>query len=165
MLFIALLLFQLTPVRAAAPPRAFSSSVAARDTISQMEKRAFELVNDERKREGLPRLVWSDKLAGLARGHSKEMAEFGYVNHMDREGREVAERARDAGITGWRALGENIAFNRGYRTPIEEAVVGWMNSPHHRDNILSDLWIEGGIGIAVSPNGGYYLTQVFYKGR
>lgn len=167
MILTALLLFQFAvPMRAATAnviqPTAFALS---RDSIRQMERRAFDLVNREREKKGLTALKWSDDLADVARKHSEEMAKFRYVEHTDREGREVAERARDAGLIDWRAIGENIAYNNGYQTPVDQAVAGWMTSEHHRDNILSDLWGETGIGVAVNSKGGYYFTQVFYGKR
>src|SRR4051794_7815025 len=113
MILTAILLFQFAfHFRGVAEgPPVPPSPAFAFDSLKQMERLAFDLVNRERSRQGLSALRWSDKLAALARSHSEEMAKFKYVDHTDREGRQVADRARDALIIGWRALGENIAYN------------------------------------------------------
>ena len=45
---------------------------------------------------------------------------------------------------------------------IDDAVVGWMNSPGHRKNILTADYNEAGIGIA-EINNYFFITQVFIK--
>ncbi|MEI8361469.1 MAG: CAP domain-containing protein [bacterium] len=43
-----------------------------------------------------------------------------------------------------------------------DSVVGWMNSPGHRKNILNGTYDEAGVGIS-EVNGYYIITQVFIK--
>jgi uncharacterized protein YkwD len=45
-------------------------------------------------------------------------------------------------------------------TIAQQAVDGWMDSPGHRENILSGYHSEG-IGIAITPEGKVYVTQNF----
>lgn len=73
----------------------------------------------------------------------------------------INNRADSVGLSKWRSIGENIAYNRGYANPLEFAVEGWMKSPAHRDNILNNRWQESGIGIAILADGTYFFTQVF----
>jgi uncharacterized protein YkwD len=75
----------------------------------------------------------------------------------------VNDRADAGGVHKWKAIGENIAFNQGYKNPIEFAVERWMKSTGHRENILNDRWKESGIGIAITADGAYYFTQVFIE--
>jgi len=166
MLLIALLFFQFTAPFHSNIPQPSSRPLSSTDgSIRQMERSAFDLVNRERLNKGLAPLIWSDELAVIAREHSDEMAKFFYMDHTDREGRDVAGRAHDAGKDDWRSIGENLAYNSGYAAPVEHAVAGWMTSPHHRENILSGVWSQTGIGISVNSQGGYYFTQVFYSIR
>ncbi len=59
----------------------------------------------------------------------------------------------------WQALAENIAA--GQRTP-ESAMEGWMNSPDHKHNILSDSYWEIGVGFFEgSGEYRYYWDQNF----
>jgi uncharacterized protein YkwD len=40
-------------------------------------------------------------------------------------------------------------------------VSGWMNSTEHRENILNPHYEQEGIGIAISPDDGVYITENF----
>lgn len=127
----------------------------------RLEKKVFELINNERADNNLPELDWSDEVAEIARLHSENMANFKFFSHKDLDGWMVNDRADALGISKWRAIGENIAFNRGYNNPAESAVGRWMQSASHRENLLSDRWKESGIGIAIAEDGTYYFTEVF----
>ena len=129
--------------------------------VSAAEREAFDLINKKRGDVGLEPLVWNDQLAALAREHSADMAEFKYFSHKGTDGTMVDARADKFGITNWSAIGENIAFNRGYTDAPSFAVTCWMESPGHRQNILDKRWNQTGIGAAILPDGTYYFTQVF----
>lgn len=125
------------------------------------EKMAFDLLNAQRISRGLPELAWSDQVAAVARHHSENMAKGNFFSHQDLEGQLVDDRAARAGLTDWLAIGENIAFVKGFKDPCQTAVENWMKSNAHRENLLSDRWKESAIGVAVTPDGTYYFTQVF----
>lgn len=127
----------------------------------RLEREVFDLINEQRLRANLKPLEWSDEVAEMARLHSENMANFSFFSHTDLNGLMVNDRADALGIKKWRAIGENIAYNRGYENPAASAVERWMQSPGHRDNLLNNRWKESGIGIAVTENGTYYFTEVF----
>lgn len=130
-------------------------------TVFDLERKAFALLNFQRKIQGLPALEWSEDLAQIARIHSEDMANKNYFSHVSSDGSQVNKRADQLGVRHWRAIGENIAYNRGFANPIEFAVERWMQSPSHKQNLLSGQWKESGVGIAVTKDGTYYFTQVF----
>ena len=105
-------------------------------------------------------LKWSEKLAAVARAHSRDMIEQRYFDHVDREGRTLSARM-DAAVIPWRALGENIAING----TVSGAEASFMNEPrfqkNHRANILNANYTDVGIGIVQGPNGSLYITQDF----
>ena len=138
-----------------------SSAKLSGGKILDLEKQAFALINEKRAEIGLPALVWSDEVAKIARLHSENMAKYNFFSHTGIDGKMVNDRADSLGITKWTAMGENIAYNRGYQEPIECAVEKWMQSPSHRENLLNNRWKESAIGIAVTDDGTYYFTQVF----
>lgn len=131
--------------------------------LLELEKLGIALINQKRAEIGLTSLAWSDDVAKIARLHSENMAKFKFFSHKGIDGKMVDDRADSFGITKWTAMGENIAYNRGYKNPIEIAVEKWMLSQSHRENLLSDRWRESAIGIAVTDDGTYYFTQVFLK--
>lgn len=128
-----------------------------------LERTAFDLLNQKRADNGLQSLAWNEQLATVARLHSHNMAVFNFFSHRGLDDKMVSNRADDAGMNKWRAIGENIAFNRGYQDPIGKAVQLWLDSPSHRRNLLDNNWKETAVGIAVAADGSYYLTQVFLK--
>ena len=132
------------------------------NTIS-LERTAFDLLNQKRVENGLQSLPWDEQLAAVARLHSQNMADFNFFSHRGLDNKMVSDRADDAGMGRWRAIGENIAFNRGYQDPISKAVELWLDSTSHRRNLLDSNWKETAVGIAVTADGSYYLTQVFLK--
>jgi uncharacterized protein YkwD len=152
-------------VSASCSARAHYSTASASDTgrfaATSFERRAFDLINRERASHGEESLAWDDELSRMARQHSENMARESFFSHTDPTGRDTAARAAACGVCGWRALGENIAYNLGYDDPVAFAVERWMQSPKHRDNILRATYTHAGIGITKAADGSYYFTQVF----
>jgi uncharacterized protein YkwD len=137
------------------------AQTAAVGSATSDERRVFDLVNAERQRRGLRPLVLDPALMRIARYHSQNMARDGILNHVDRDGLDLRGRAQVFGLHGWRALGENIAYNQGFADPTAFAVERWMISPNHRENILNAGFTHAGIGIARSADGRIFFTQVF----
>lgn len=133
--------------------------------IQQLERAAFAQINQQRAAQGLPSLLWSEEVARVARLHSQNMANYKFFSHQGLDGKMVNDRADSTGLTKWRAIGENIAFMKGYQSPVNAAVQGWMNSPSHKRNLLGQTWKESAVGVAVAPDGSYYFTQVFLERR
>ena len=129
--------------------------------LSQLERQAFDILNQRRNENGLSPIKWSEDMAKIARIHSQDMAQYSYFSHAGRGGKMVNDRADLLGFSDWQAIGENIAFNRGYEKPAEFACEGWMKSSAHRENILNARWKEAGIGVALAVDGSYYFTEVF----
>ena len=143
--------------------RVNSSGKPSASQILELEKFAFTAINQKRAEIGLPPLLWSDEVAKIARLHSENMVKYSFFSHQGIDGKRVDGRADSFGLTRWTTIGENIAYNRGYKNPVETAVEKWMLSPGHRENLLNNRWRESAIGIAVTDDGTYFFTQVFLK--
>ena len=121
------------------------------------------LSNIEREKNGVETLAVDRDLEQAATGHSEEMAKMNYFSHTSPvPGRQTpGERIGLTGINP-RATGENIAKFGAYPldTLAQNAVIGWMNSPPHRKNLLSPTFTHIGVGVARSGKT-YYLTQNF----
>lgn len=120
------------------------------------EQKMIELVNSERKKEGLQALIFSKKLRQVGRVHSGDMFTNGYFAHYSLSGKNVADRA-DEGKVDYLVIGENLAF----APNLALAHSGLMNSPGHRANILSNEYHKVGIGIMDGGTYGLMITQVF----
>lgn len=130
-------------------------------SLIELEKLAFDLLNAERAAKNLPALHWDEDVAKIARMHSQSMAKYKFFSHTGLDGTMVNDRADLCGVSRWKAIGENIAYNRGYEKPADFAVERWMKSVTHRENILNNRWKESAVGVAVADDGSYYFTQVF----
>jgi uncharacterized protein YkwD len=128
----------------------------------EAEKRLLALVNADRQTFGLPGLLWDERVADVARGHSTEMRKTKVVAHVSPTTGSAADRVRTAKIKTAVVL-ENVARAYG----IGEAHLGLMNSPGHRANILSATATHIGIGVIfgdeISGRREIFITQVFTR--
>ena len=133
-----------------------------RPSIEELETETLELVNEHRRSERLPPLDYSRPIAAIARRHSEAMAAGRFpVGH---EGFEKRRRriARSIPLEG---MAENVGVNTdAARRTAAMTVSGWLGSSGHRENIEGD-YDATGIGIARSPRGAWYFTQIFVKRR
>lgn len=148
-----------SPARCAASANFVAATSAP--AANALERRAFDLVNEERRARGQSPLRWDAELTRLARHHSENMARRNFFSHTDHEGLDTADRAAVGGVCGWRAIAENIAYNQGFDDPVGFAVERWMLSPKHRENILRTGFTHAGIGVARAADGRVFFTQVF----
>ncbi|MBI3026643.1 DnaJ domain-containing protein [Candidatus Woesearchaeota archaeon] len=155
-------------------------------TINSIEEKIHGLINIEREKYDLSKLSWNDKIALAARKHSEDMVNRDYFSHDSPEGYDFSWRYSQVGFScdiyagnyiykgaenlhqGWTygaiQYVNGVESNREWLTPDEiakSAVEGWMNSPGHRQNILTSYWKSEGIGVAVSNDGKVLATQNF----
>jgi uncharacterized protein YkwD len=148
----------------AAPPAVVRFTPLGRlpERIEEMEQDLLERTNRRRAKRGLPGLRSNDAVAAVARAHSEDMRDHDFVGHVSPNTGRPIERLQKAGIPHL-VVRENVA--RAYST--EEAMTELMNSPAHRENILSRDVTEVGIGVAVDRGVGssgvpvLLVTQLF----
>jgi uncharacterized protein YkwD len=120
----------------------------------------FNLVNSTRSANGLKNYSYSSALTRSAQARAcdlnrtQEWTHTGYESYIYKSGYKIT-----ANVT-W--MGENLARNAGYDYPIsdQEALERWLNSPTHRDNLLS---ANKYISIGTAKCGNY--TVVHFGGR
>lgn len=134
-------------------------TIPAPSTLSAIEDEVIRLVNIERAKAGVPTLTKNWQVARVARYKSTDMATKGYFSHTSPTYGSPFVMMENFGIK-FSAAGENIAY--GQRTPAE-VMNGWMNSPGHRNNILSRSFTQIGVGAAKNSSGVLYWTQQFIK--
>jgi len=153
---------------------------------SSLSSRILELVNQNRVANGLSPLRPDPVLTSLAVNHSEDMAVNGYFSHVDLSGRNPTERGNESGYSCVKNYGtyytygiaENLFQNNlytsisdtngvySYAWSSEEAiaqstVTGWMASPGHRKNILTQTFDREGMGAAISPDNKVLITEDF----
>lgn len=124
--------------------------------LSAVEQKVLDLTNAERAKAGLKPLAADTKLMDAARAKSADMRKNNYFSHTSPTYGSPFDQMKAAGIS-YKKAAENIAM--GQRTP-EEVVKGWMESPGHRQNILTPEFTHIGIGY---DSNGHYWTQMFIQ--
>jgi uncharacterized protein YkwD len=150
---------------------ASGSCSAANASASQAGKRALVratlcVLNAKRARHDLRPLRLNRKLSIAARRHSRAMVRRKFFSHDSVGGASFVDRIRSTGyLSGARSwyVGENIAYGSGNRSSPRSIGSAWMDSPPHRENILSPSFREIGIGLAlgtpVGRGGATYTTD------
>jgi hypothetical protein len=129
----------------------------AQSNPSPDQRRMLDLLNRERRAEGLPALQWDEHLAQSAHTHARLMVAKNDLSHQLPGEADLKERV---GVTGLRftSAAENLAL----APTVETAHDGLMKSPHHRENIMNGEY--NAVGIAIVPGGGeLYFVQNFAR--
>jgi uncharacterized protein YkwD len=101
---------------------------------AQQPREDFFYVNRERVTQGEGQLGWNQQLADKAQAWAQHMADTNTLSHS----------SLTDGVTGnWSTLGENV----GTGGAVGDIHTGFMNSPEHRDNIMSGRYTSMGVGV------------------
>jgi hypothetical protein len=104
--------------------------------------------NTQRANNGKASLALNDKLNASAQAKANDMVARNYWSHNTPDGQQPWVFF-DAQGYAYTKAGENLAT--GYATTYD-TVIGWMNSPTHRSNMLDGVFTEVGFGFANSAN-------------
>jgi uncharacterized protein YkwD len=120
-----------------------------------MESSVFSLINSQRFGAGLGSLQSSSILTSIARSYSKSMAEIGFFGHGD-----LGSRVNPSG--SYFAVGEILYAGPGSYNSADSAISAWLNSSSHREQMLSSLYTQMGVGYWCDPNSqheGYFTVD------
>src|SRR5262245_10047290 len=132
---------------------------AQQSATAALESAVVSRINLIRRGRGLRPLRSNRRLSAAAHFHSRDMASKGYFEHDSANGtafwRRIERFYPSQGFNSW-TVGENLLWaSDTYGASF--AVREWMNSPPHRQNLLSREWREVGIGaVTVSSAPGAY---------
>ncbi len=154
--------------------------------VRELEELVHQIVNLQRQKNELSSLGYDANLATIARNHSADMATLDYFEHRNLAGEEPSDRGarqgydcrKDYGTHYTIGIAENIYQGWLYSSITyvgfteqknwsstqeiaQDVVVGWMNSPGHRANIVNDAYDLEGIGVAIAADNRIYVTQNF----
>jgi hypothetical protein len=139
------------------PDRDFAATA---DNEAQVATALVCEMNARRAAANLPPLRSEAHLASSARYHADDMAFFRYFGHRRQGGPALVTRI---GATGYfdgvsaATYTENLADAPEGRATAAEVVDAWMQSDHHRANLLYEPFREAGIAIElVSPDPAFY---------
>mmetsp|Transcript_2073 Transcript_2073/g.4752 ORF Transcript_2073/g.4752 Transcript_2073/m.4752 type:complete len:557 (-) Transcript_2073:252-1922(-) len=135
------------------------SNFGNKHELDKIGKEALKFTNEFRAKHGKPPLSWHQALCDIGRVHSKDMGDgkvpFSHTGFKERVAQYPFHHY---------AAAENLAMNAGIPEAqvARVAVNGWIDSPGHRKNLLSQQTLCG-IGVYRNHRGQYYLTQLFAR--
>lgn len=124
--------------------------------ISPDEQALLDIINNERKKQGLAALEFDANLVNIARLKAKDMKDNNYFSHTSKFYGSPFDMMKKYDIK-FSAAGENIAGNQ----TIEKAVKAWSNESGN--NLYNKKFTHTGIGIVDSPTYGKIIVQMFIK--
>jgi uncharacterized protein YkwD len=137
----------------AAPAGAVGGSGRTMQAANALEGGVLTQINQVRAQHGLKPLRISVKLRAAADAHSAAMARYGFFTHESRDGsvfwKRVERYYAPKGFAFW-SVGENLLWTSGDLSP-EAVLQMWMNSPKHRENLLTARWREVGLSAVTVP--------------
>jgi uncharacterized protein YkwD len=133
-----------------------ASSSPVRTTVEHqvvLERAVVRELNRTRSAHGLRRLRFGGGLDVAAAQHSRSMLELGYFDHSSPDGTTFDRRIRRYYSTnGWRrwVVGEAL-LSSSIEISAREIVQAWVDSPPHREVILSPVYRDGGLAVYYAP--------------
>jgi uncharacterized protein YkwD len=145
-------------VLALAPPAGASAGgdcpgadlLPSTDNVAAVNQATLCLLNAERTVRGLGALTENASLSRASLAYSQQMVTLSFFAHEAPDGTGLVARLTAVGYLGntggdW-AVGENIAWAQGSLPTPRSVMQAWMDSPGHRENILSAGYAEVGLG-------------------
>lgn len=143
-----------------------SAKSLPQSSISELEKYAIQLINQERGRERAQTVSESSSLSNLARDYAEYMLKNESFSHVDPDGRDPQTRAKQAGVRA--GVYENLGFHSRGQISDKDCVKAchdqMMSEPknqhNHRYNILHPDHQFVGVGVARN-NGKIMIVHEF----
>lgn len=142
---------QKTPVTTKTPTTQANST-----SLTSMEQQMVTLINQARSQNNLPALQVDMQVTNVARVKAQDMIDNNYFSHNSPKYGSPFDMMKSFGVHFVKA-GENIAGNQ----TVDKAHNALMNSPGHRENILSPDYTHIGIGIKQGGQYGNMFSQMF----
>lgn len=143
---------------------AWASAACPTDLVVPGEEQSVEAVvgvvcdiNAIRTQNGLRPLRWDWRLWAGAQRMAVDVNRRHFFSHVAPDGRNLVDRLDATGYVpvggdSW-MLGENLGWGRAMLSTPLSIVLGWMNSPAHRQVMLDPAFVDIGVGVAAgSPD-------------
>jgi uncharacterized YkwD family protein len=147
--------YSAAPTQKTAPAATSGSAISG---LTAQESLMYNLLNQDRRNNGLSPLSLDMNLVNLARMKSQDMYQNNYFSHTSPTYGSAYNMEKNAGLNYSIMGAENIA-----KAPtVQYTENAFMNSSGHRANILNPQHNTVGIGVTNSQSG-VVVTQLFAK--
>lgn len=133
-----------------------TSSSSNTTSLTADELETFNLINQERNKNGLASLKIDSEVQRVARIKAQDLVDNNYFAHESPTYGTPFNMLKNFGIS-YKSAGENLAGN----SSNSGAVTAWMNSSGHRANILNSSYNYTGIGVITGSKYGKIYVQMF----
>jgi len=146
-------------------PMATSTPTPEELLYSDLERKFFSALNQDRTADGLSPLKLDPTLSQLAEVRSLQLLNAGRISHFDNNGNLVLRLILSQNSISFATAGENLAQNNfSLDDTVKVANIGLMNSPAHRANILNPNYDKVGVGVrGPNNNGEIVYAQLFLQ--
>lgn len=120
------------------------------------ELEVFNLINEQRTKNGLSALKIDSEVQNVARIKAKDMVNNNYFSHTSPTYGSPFDMLNSFKVS-YKTAGENIAGN----SSNSAAVTAWMNSSGHKANILNSSFNYTGVGVVNGSKYGKIYVQMF----
>jgi uncharacterized protein YkwD len=132
--------------------------VSTSPNLEMFRDKLLELHNDARRSRGLNALKRSSGAENAALYHAKDMADENYFSHNSADPYEVWYKRIDRYVT-YQVGGENIGKGYDWAYQVFDA---WMDSPGHKQNILTPGFVWVGFGYAEQSGRKMWVADFVY---
>jgi uncharacterized protein YkwD len=144
-----------------APPTVQSPEQGAPPSNDEIARQLFGAVNQQRSTNGLKPLEISSELSASAQEHSDKMSAGNFLSTRGADEASVVTRVTSHNVKTLK-LGENVVRMKIRPDRLaDETISMWMAAAADRKNILSPAFTRTGIGVALAPDGDYYISADF----
>ncbi len=142
------------------PRRTYSTGLQPHGNAAELQAISTEvrrLVNAHRASLDASELQRHPRLDQIARQHSAAMEQGASFSHSGFSRRATQART----VAEFFRASENLAYNFGHADPAARAMETWLDSSAHRREMERATFRLTGIGVARTPDGKYFFTQLF----
>lgn len=133
-----------------------SSNTTNTSALTADELEVFNLINEQRTKNGLSALKIDSEVQKVARIKAKDMVNNNYFSHTSPTYGSPFDMLNSFKVS-YKTAGENIAGN----SSNSAAVTAWMNSSGHKANILNSSFNYTGVGVVNGSKYGKIYVQMF----
>lgn len=133
-----------------------SSNTTNTSGLTADELEVFNLINEQRTKNGLSALKIDSEVQNVARIKAKDMVNNNYFSHTSPTYGSPFDMLNSFKVS-YKTAGENIAGN----SSNSAAVTAWMNSSGHKANILNSSFNYTGVGVVNGSKYGKIYVQMF----
>lgn len=127
--------------------------------LNEDETALVKLLNEERKKAGVPELELGPRLIKVARAHSIDMIKNNYFGHVSPTAGSLAARLKKGRVKNWLRAGENLAG----ASSVKIAFDLLMQSKPHKTNMLKAEYNRLGVGVIKGGPYGFMITMIFIE--